>query len=91
MALTTKAIASWLGILVSYCIIAGAALGTYSGTQRSILVMALIGGFIAVNVVGLMLDLHKKSVTAGTPFGARFGYGLVVGALVACVIWFNAP
>ncbi len=91
MSLKLKDMASWLGTLTSYCPIAGTALGTYSGAQWSVLVGALTIGFVAVNVVGVVLDLRKKGETAGSPVRAGFGYGLMVGAIVASVIWFYAP
>ncbi len=91
MSLKIKDMASWLGILVGFCPIGGAALGTYSGAQRSVLMGALTLGFVVLNVVGLVLGLRKKNETVHSPVKASFGYGVMVGAFVAAVIWIYAP
>jgi hypothetical protein len=91
MTLKIKDMAPWLGIVVGFCPIAAVALRTYAGAQRSVLVGALSLGFIVLNIVGLVLGLRKKDKTALSPVKASFIYGLMVGVVVAGVIWLNAP
>lgn len=83
--------AAWFGILLSYCAVGGVALVTHSGEQRPVLVGALALGFIALNGIGAVLTFRKKSDPARSRGRAGFGYGLMVGAVVAAVIWLLGP
>lgn len=83
--------AAWLGIMLSFCTIAGIAISTYSGAHRSDLVVVYELDFFVLNVIGLVLGFRRKDETEASPVKGTFMYGVWVGAIVAAVTWLYSP